>query len=204
MASAAGGTSQQLKPGFAIILSFDKNPAICLLLSLPCSLSILSPSVIFFVPIHKPGDADFNGGGRAVLYAGNQVLDIGIGIGHITGLERQQILSGLFPQTILQDLNEMQQMHRLVVADVVEPVRRSAGAWIWAFAGPIWIRLCDRVEQADHTFDNIIDIGKISPVIAIIEYLDGLILKDTASKQEERHIGPAPGTVDRKKSEDGR
>src|SRR5207244_12857582 len=66
--------------------------------------------------------------------------------GHVPGLQRQEISDRLAPQALLDDLDVAHELHRLVVADVVEAKRGGARCRVGRVAVPAGIRLRDALE----------------------------------------------------------
>ena len=65
-------------------------------------------------------------------------------------------------------------------------------------------RLRGFVECAHDTFDDVVDVGEITAVVAEIEHVDGFAGQDAAGELEKGHVGTAPRTVHGKKPQSGR
>ena len=65
----------------------------------------------------------------------------------------------------------------------------------------VWPR--DVVEGADHAFDDVVDVGEVADVMAVIEHVDRLAGEDLPREQEQRHVGPAPGAVHGEEAQPG-
>ena len=95
-------------------------------------------------------------------------------------------------QRLLDQLNEAQQVRRLVVTDVEHPMwsRRSGRIRLKRIKSKL--TRCF-VATAHHTFNDVIDIGEVALHLAIIEHFDRLTSQDCPSKQNRRHIWSAQG-----------
>ena len=99
--------------------------------------------------------------------------------------------------------DHLQQLDRLIVADVVDPVGRAARAGIGPGAAPLRVGLRDAVHHAEHALDDVVDVGEVSPHAAVIEDVDRPTGENRPGKEEQGHVGPAPGTIDRKEPQPG-
>ena len=61
----------------------------------------------------------------------------------------------------------------------------------------------DQVGGADHALDDVVDIGEVAAVAAVVEDLDRAALEDGVGEFHRRHVGPAPGAVDREEAQAG-
>jgi hypothetical protein len=104
---------------------------------------------------------------------------------------------------LLQHLDEAQQLDWLVRADVVEAVRRFAAGRVWALAAPVWIGRGDGIQGPHHAFNDIVNIGEVALVLAVIEDIYGLARQDVLGKQEQSHVGPPPRAIHREKAQAG-
>ena len=55
------------------------------------------------------------------------------------------------------------------------------------------------VDDAHHTLNDVIHVGKIPLHIAVVKYINGLPLKGRFDKQKQRHVRPSPRPIHRKK-----
>src|SRR5678815_6095280 len=55
------------------------------------------------------------------------------------------------------------------------------------------------VEGSDYAFDDVIDIGKVAAHLSVVIHLDRLSFQNRLGENEEGHVGPSPGPIDRKK-----
>ena len=76
--------------------------------------------VIFPIPLDKFLYPLFYRGRGLEANVFYQVIYISIGCRHVACLDRQEVLFRFFAEAIFKDLDEMHQLHRVVVADVVE------------------------------------------------------------------------------------
>ena len=79
---------------------------------------------------------------------------VGIGCFHVTGLHRFHLELGFLAEGALERGDIVEQVHRLVIADVVERVARRL------------------VEHPNRAFDDVIDIREVSLHVAVVE--DGI------------------------------
>ena len=59
------------------------------------------------------------------------------------------------------------------------------------------------IKRPQNPFNNIIDIGKISAMLAVIEDLNGFVVQYGISKEKECHIRPSPRSINGKKAQPG-
>src|SRR5260370_24073703 len=118
------------------------------------------------------------------------------GTRYVSRLKRKHVLQRLLAYCRLDAFDEIQQFHRLSVADVIETVGRSRRSRVRLCTIPVWVRRRDLVERPYNGLNNIIDEGKITRVLSEIEDIDRLTGDDLFCKQKERHVRPSPGTID--------
>ncbi|MNJ59862.1 hypothetical protein D3C77_555650 [compost metagenome] len=63
------------------------------------------------------------------------------------------------------------------------------------FAVPLGVGLRRLVQQAHQAFDDVVDIGEIALVLAMVEQLQRRSRDNGLGEADGRHIRPAPGTV---------
>ena len=95
--------------------------------------------MVFPVPGHEALDTDFEGRGRPVVHVLDQVVDVGIGGGHVPRLHRHHLLDRRFPQKFLQGLDECQKTDRVVIADIEQTIGGRARARVGRRAVPIGV-----------------------------------------------------------------
>ncbi len=61
----------------------------------------------------------------------------------------------------------------------------------------------DGIKHTGNAFHNIIDIGEIADHVAVVEYLDGLVVEDGFGEKKQSHVGTAPGTVNGEEAQAG-
>lgn len=127
---------------------------------------------------------------------------VGVGDRNITRLHRNKLLVRLevvvlreYSRTnklLLKDSHEIKQVLGMVVADVVDFVRRyrKSVLAIGTFRGML--------HDAYHSLDNIFDIGEVPLAVAVVEDLDLLSLDKLVGESEIGHVGTPAGTVDGK------
>ena len=85
-------------------------------------------ALLFFIEVSIPLDETGNPhlDRRAGLESdiAREILDVGISCRHIPWLQWHQFLLRFPAERLLQHLNKMQQFHRLMIADVIDPSRR--------------------------------------------------------------------------------
>ena len=113
------------------------------------------------------------------------------------GLVRQEFAYGLLADGVLDGLDIVHELHRAAVADVENAERRIAGGGIGIGGVPLRIRLRDIVADPDHAIHQVVDIGEIAHVPAVIEQLDRPASDDVPRELEQRHVGPSPRPIDR-------
>ena len=98
-------------------------------------------------------------------------------------------------ELFLEDCHEVQQVFGVVVADVVDLVRREGEAVfaVLLFGGVL--------HHAHDAFDNVIDVGKVALALAVVENLDGLAGLELVGEAEVCHVRAASGAVDGKEAE---
>ena len=92
-------------------------------------------------------------------------------------------------QLLLEDGHEIQQVLRIAVADVVDLVRRHRQ--------PVLTGLAFRrvSHDANHTLDNVVDVGEVAAAVAVVEDTDGLPGAKLVRESEICHVGTARRTV---------
>ena len=88
-----------------------------------------------------------------------------------------------------------------MVADVIHAIGSGRACRVGLRFIPILISGGDYIKDAHHTFHNIIDIGKVAEHIALIENLDGAVVKDCVDEEEWRHIRASPRAIDCKETQ---
>ncbi len=87
------------------------------------------------------------------------------------------------------------------IADVVDPERRVGGGGVGIRGFPVRVGRRDEVRGADHALDDVVDIGEVAAVAAVVEDLDRAAREDGVGEFHRRHVGPAPGAVDREEAQ---
>ena len=59
------------------------------------------------------------------------------------------------------------------------------------------------IKHPHHPFDDVVDIGEVASHVAMVEDIDRATGEHRIGKQKGRHVGSAPGAVDRKKAQTG-
>ena len=160
--------------------------------------------VILCIPLCKfsYSFAERRGGFKAkVLF---QCGRVGVGDGHVAGLHRHEFLVSFevvigrehlcTDEFFLQNCHEVQQVFGVVVADVIDFVRRERET-IFAvlFFGSM-------LHHADYTFNDIIDVSEVTLAFAVVENLDGLACFKLVREAEVGHVRAARRTIDGKEA----
>ena len=117
--------------------------------------------------------------------------EVGAGLEHVAGLGIDQLdLRGALDQ-LFEHADEEDGLDGAVVADV-EHAGGRGGALRW------------RVEQhLQQAVDDVVDIREVAQVLAVVEELQRLPCRDGLREDDRRHVGPAPGSVDREEAQAG-
>ena len=159
------------------------------------------------VPFRKPPEAFAQGGGgleAEVLFEGGGV---GVGYGDIAGLHGDEFLVGLevvaggedfgAEELLLENGDEVEEVFRLVVADVVYLVWRYGEAVLTvALLGGV-------LHHSDYAFHNVVNVGEVALAVSVVENLDGLALHQLVGEAEVGHVGTAGRTVDGEEAQAG-
>jgi len=78
----------------------------------------------------------------------------------------------------------------LVVANALHTPRGIPGVGVWLVAIPVPVAGGGAVEDADHAFDNVVDAGEITTVLAVVDDLDRLASEDGIGEFEQRLKSP--------------
>ena len=70
--------------------------------------------------------------------------------------------------------NDLQQLRRLAVADIVNMPRRTAGRRIGLVARPCRVGLRRPLDEPHHGLGYVIDVGEVAPHLSVVEQADGL------------------------------
>lgn len=95
----------------------------------------------------------------------------------------------------LEYRHEVEQVFRVVIADVVDLVRRE---WETVFAASLFGSV---LHHAHNAFDNVIDEREVALALAVVENLDGLASLELVGEAEVGHVGAASGSVDGEEAE---
>ena len=147
------------------------------------------------IPLHEPGNAFLHGGVGLVAHGGVQLGDVCVGVWHVAGLQGQHVLDGFFAHGTFDGVDVGRELDGAVVADVEQAPGGVAGGGVWACAVPGGVGRCNLVAGANDAFDNVINVGEVSAVVAVVEDLYGLAFEDVFGELEQGHVGPAPGSI---------
>ena len=155
------------------------------------------------IPGDEVGDALFDRRRRLVVELLDEVGDVGVGIRNVARLQGQHFHIGLPTQGLLQRGDIVHEFDRTVVADVVDPPGGHAGARIGLCAVPGRIRRGRTIEHTNHAFDDVVDVGRIAPVPAVVEDRYLLAGEDGLGEFEQGHVGATPGAIDGEEAQAG-
>lgn len=146
--------------------------------------------IIALIPFGKLAQPLFNRRRRFEVKVALQFADIRIRLVDVTGLHRQELLLRRLADSLLQGLDEMHELLRLIVADVVDLI---------AVAQLIGLgRITEHMLNARY---NIIDIREIAVHVSVIVNLDRFSLADLVGEFEISHIRASERTVDREEAQ---
>ena len=87
------------------------------------------------------------------------------------------------------------------VADVENTEGHIRSGRVRPLARPMRVRLGDPIGGANHALYNVADVGEVAGVFAAVEERDRSSGQNVLRKEEQRHIGPAPGTINREEAQ---
>src|SRR6516225_2985116 len=111
--------------------------------------------VIVEIPIDEAADALLDRRAGPVAHVRDEILDVGPSVGNVALLHRQQVLLRLAPETVLEHLDVTHELDGLLVADVIDPIRRFARGRIWPIAVPLRIRGRDVIRRPHNALDDV-------------------------------------------------
>src|SRR6266542_1884720 len=159
--------------------------------------SAQSYSFVVPVPCHQPPDALLDRRIRTEPELTHEIRDVGEGFRNIAGLHRHELAFRGASRRLLDQAQDLADINRAAVADVVEAPRRAAAGKLRMLARPLWIALRRAVEDPQHGFRRIVDIGEIPPHPAMVEQRNRASLEYGGGEPPHRHVGPPPRAIDR-------
>src|SRR6185437_14773224 len=154
-------------------------------------------AVVLAEPVDEAPHAHFDRRRGPIAHVPCQVLDIRKRFRHVAELQRQEVLLGLAPQALLDHLDVAHQLHRLVIANVVETKGRATRCRVGCAAVPRGRRLRQLLAGPRYPLRNVLHVREVPPMMSVVEYVDGLPFQDVAREEEERHVRTPPGTIHR-------
>ena len=169
--------------------------------------SFLHCPVVPCIPLREFAEALAEWGGWAeaeVLFEGRGVC---VSDGYVAGLHGYEFFVRLevvilwkhacCEEFFLQNGDEVQQVLRRIVADVIDFVRWNrqsvlAGLFFWCM-----------LHDADNAFYDVIDKGEVAFAVAVVENLDGLALTKLVGEAEVGHVRTTGRTIDGEESQAG-
>lgn len=155
------------------------------------------------IPLHEPGNAFLHRCLGLVAHGGLQEGDVCVGVWHVARLQGQHVLDGLFAHGAFDGFDVGRNLDGAVVADVEQAPGGVAGGGVRVFAVPHRIGLSDLVAGTNDAFHNVIHVGEVSAVVAVVEDLYGLAFEYVFGELEQGHVGPAPGAVHGEEAQTG-
>ena len=147
--------------------------------------------MVFQIPVDKPLHARFDRCLRVKSHVLHQFAHIGEGGGNISGLHGQEVLLSLFSQGPLDEFDQIKQLDRLMVSEIVNLVRGA----IFSGGG------CGRfLLDPEYPFDHVVDVGEITLHLAVVVNVDRTARQDGLRELEEGHVRPSPRSVNREKT----
>src|SRR5690606_8997843 len=143
------------------------------------------------VPVDKIAYSLLDWRTRSVTYVSSKVFRIRPGVGDITRLHWQHAHCGFPADAIFNDGDVAHELDGLLVADVVEPIRGTAGAGVRMRSVPFFIGPCHVIHRPDHALDDIVHVREIPAMLAVVEHVYRLALDNVPGKHEQRHIRPS-------------
>ena len=101
-------------------------------------------------------------------------------------------------------MDELGQLHRLAVTDVVDPVGGAALGRAATLHRPVRISRRDHRHQSHHRLGDIVDIGEVAAHVPLVVDVDGVACQDRLGELEQRHVRTTPGAVDGEEAQAGR
>ncbi len=121
---------------------------------------------------------------------------VGVGLVYVAWLHGQEVFAGFASYGVLDAPDIIHKLGGLLVADVVYAVWRGRCGRVGVCLVPIGIALRYDVDDAYHTFHDVVDIGEVAQHVAVVEDLDGAVVQDGVDEEEGRHVGASPRAVD--------
>ena len=102
----------------------------------------------------------------------DQIFHVRIGIGDISRLQGQHLFIGRYTERLFQCFDVVHQLHWVVVADIIDSPWGFAGGRIGVVSTPLWVGWRGPIEDTNHALYNIVNIGEVSTVLAVVEDLN--------------------------------
>ena len=90
-----------------------------------------------------------------------------------------------------------------MIADVVDPVGCVTGRRIGVFCIPRRIDNRPVIDRPNHAIYDVVDVGEVAHHLAVVEYRYRCALDNSFRKLEQRHVRPAPRSINGKKTQTG-
>lgn len=146
--------------------------------------------IVVLIPRRELAQPLFNRRRRLEVKVALQFAHIRVRLIDIARLHWQELLLRRLADGLFQHLNEVHELLRLVVADVVDLVAVAK-----------LIRLRRIAEHVLDARDDVVNIGEVTVHIAVVVDLDGLASADLVGELEVRHIRTAERSVDREEAQ---
>ena len=156
-------------------------------------------AVIVAVPGDEARDALGDRRRRLEADVAHEIVHVGEGGRNVAGLYRREFADRLLAERLLEQGDHVEQLDRIVVADIVDAPRRRTRGRIGSIARPIGIGRGRFVDEPHHRLHDVVDIGEIAPHLAVVEQPDRFAGVDRGGENPHRHVRAAPRTVDGEK-----
>ena len=152
--------------------------------------SCISVLIVVLIPCRELAQPLFNRRRWLEVKVALQFAHIRVRLIDIARLHWQELLLCRLADGLLQHLDEMHELLRLVVADVIDLVAVAE-----------LIRLRRIAEHVLDACDDIVDIGEVTVHIAVVVDLDGLAPADLVGELEIRHVRATERPVNREEAQ---
>src|SRR3974390_1955541 len=141
--------------------------------------------VVIPIPSNESRQSVFDRRSRHKSEVSAACFDVGVSFRYIAHLQRLKAHLGFHAERRFENRNEIRQLFRAIVAEIVNGVRRAAGA-----------RPAEGGNDSPH---DIVDIGKVAPPLASVEYGDRFTGKNRTRKNKRSHVRSSPRAINGEK-----
>src|ERR1700722_4409553 len=140
--------------------------------------------VVIAIPFGKLSYSYFERRRRAKFSGALQRGHIRVGVDHVARLQRPESFPRAPSQGGFKGMHKCHQRNGLAAADVEQTVA-----------------LGSLPREADHRFDNVVDVRKIALHAAVVENVDYVSSRDRSGEFIGRHVRPSPWSIDGEETE---